>query len=208
MKEQDELRDLWCSQPPWGDMKGEEIMAAVQKRIARFDRMIAVRNLAECIAAGLVVAFFGWLGLRTHDSLMQAGFFIVAAGAAWIIYYLARHGQVSVSPDPNQCLPNYIRALIERYDHQIYLLKNVKYWYLLPMFVGLLITSVALYREHPGAIPFWSALIMPAIYTAVFVGVWWLNEVVAVGRLRQERARLFSLSETMNSQGGQNETTN
>ncbi len=199
MKEQDELRNLWCGQPLATGMKGEEIMAAVQNRIHRFDRMIARRNLTEYIAAGLVIALFSWFAFRTNDSLMRAGFLVIASGAAWIIFYLFRYGNGPVSADPAQSSTGYVQALAERYDQQIRLLKTVKYWYLLPMYVGLLITSVALYREHAAAMPWWSALIMPAIYTAVFAGIWWLNEVVAVGRLRQERAGLQSLKEECES---------
>jgi hypothetical protein len=39
-----------------------------------------------------------------------------------------------------------------------------------------------------------------AIYTAVFGGVWWLNETYAVGKLRRERARLL---EEMKQAGGE-----
>jgi hypothetical protein len=196
----DELRELWSSQPPCGETKGEDILALVQKKIRHFDRMIAVRNLLECIAAGLVAIFFGWLGLRTHDLLMRTGFLVVAAGALWIIYYLLRYGNTSVSADPSQNLVDYTRALVGRYDHQIRLLKSVKYWYLLPMYVGLLITSAALSldRAKAGRLG-WGDLAIPALYTAVFAGVWWLNEVAAVGRLRKQRAKLLAMTADIRS---------
>ena len=126
---------------------------------------------------------------------MRTGYFVVAAGAAWIIYYLVRYGNTRVSADPSQSLTDYTRALVERYDHQIRLLKMVKYWYLLPIYTGLLITSVALFLEHGWRIPAWRDFAMPALYTAFFAAVWWLNEVYSVGRLRKQRARLLSMIE-------------
>lgn len=196
MNGKDELRELWSSQPPRGETEREEIMALVQKKTRRFDRMIAARNLVECLAAGLVIVLFVGLGLRTHDALMKTGFLIVAAGAAWIIYTLLRYGNTPVSADPSQNLMGYTRALIERYDHQIRLLKSVKYWYLLPMYVGLLITSAALFfeQEKPRSLG-WQDFVMPAFYTAFFAAVWWLNEGYSVGRLRKERAKLLSMTE-------------
>jgi hypothetical protein len=195
MNGEDELRKLWCGQPLRAEATGEELLALVQKRMWHFDRMIAVRNTVESIAAGLVAASFGWLGLRAHDPLMKVGFFIVAAGAAWIIYYLVRYGNISVSADPSQSLADYRHALAERYDHQIRLLKTAKYWYLLPIYVGLLITSVALFLQQGWRTAGWWDFEMPALYTIAFAAVWWLNEVYSVGRLRRERARLLSLTE-------------
>jgi len=195
MNGRDELRELWSSQPPC-EKKGEDIVVIVQKKIRHFDGAIAVRNLVECIAAGIVVLCFGWLGVRTHDALMRAGFLVIAAGGAWIIYYLIRYGNTSVSVDPSQTLVDYTRALVERYDHQIRLLKSVKYWYLLPPYVGLLITSAALFLERRKTASLsWHDLAFPTFYTAVYAAVWWLNEVYSVGRLRKQRARLLSMTE-------------
>ena len=195
MNEQDELRDLWTSQLPCGKAKGEDIVALVQKTIRHFDRVIAVRNMLECIAGGAVALFFGLQGLRTHDYVMRTGSLVVAAGAAWIIYYLLRYGKTSVGGDPSQNVMSYTRALVERYDHQIRLLKSVKYWYLLPMYVGLLIMSAGHFLERAKAGTMgWRDIGGPAVYTAVFAAVWWLNEVGSVGRLRQERSKLLSMT--------------
>jgi hypothetical protein len=189
------LRDLWTSQPPYSKAKGEDIMALVQKKIRHFDRRIALRNLLECIAGGVVGVFFGFEGLRTHDYVIKTGSLIVAAGAAWIVYYLLRYGKTSVSADPNQNVMSYTRALLERYDHQIRLLKSVKYWYLLPMYVGLLIMSAGLFLERAKAGTMgWRDIGGPAVYTAVFAAVWWLNEVASVRRLRQQRSKLLSMT--------------
>jgi hypothetical protein len=195
MNEQDDLRDLWTSQPPSVKTKGEDIMALVQKKIRHFDRAIAVRNVLESTAGGAVAVFFGWQGLRAHDAFMRTGSLVVAAGAAWIIYYIFRYGKKSVSADPSQSVPSYTRALVERYDHQIRLLKSVKYWYLLPMYIGLLIISAGLLFERANAGTLgWRDFGGPAVYTVVFAAIWWLNEVSTVARLRRERSKLLSMT--------------
>jgi hypothetical protein len=51
----------------------------------------------------------------------------------------------------------------------------------------------------------WPDLTGPALYTAVFAIVWWLNEVHAVGRLQGERARLLSITATTGDLSGKTE---
>ena len=195
MNSQDELRELWCSQPSLKTTKGEDMLALVQKRTSRFDRIITIRNAVECVAAGIVATFFLVNAVRTHEVLQRTGSLVIAVGALWIIFYVLRYGKADPNVDPSQTLTGYTQALASRYDYQIHLLRSVKYWYLLPLYVGLLIASAGILLGHlrAGSLSlkdFWG----PAFYTAVFAAVWWLNEVYAVGRLRKERTRLLSLT--------------
>ena len=118
---------------------------------------------------------------------------IVAASAAWIAWYVVRWGANATAVNPDQGTAGYAQALVARYSHQIQLLQSVKYWYLLPMYLGLLVLSGAnwLRRALAGSLG-WRDFGGAAVYTAVFAFIWWLNEIVAVGRLKEQRARLSS----------------
>jgi hypothetical protein len=195
MSGRDELRELWCSQPSLKTTGGEDMLVLVQRKTSRFDRMIALRNRMECIAAGTVVAMFGFFAFRAHNTLVRTGCLVIAASAAWIIFYILRYGKGPSSVDPSLDLLGYTRALTNRYDYQIKLLKSVKYWYLLPPYLGLLLGTAGVFQEWAKAgILRWTDFISPAIYTAVYAAVWWLNEVYSVGRLRKERAKLVSIT--------------
>ncbi len=195
MNGEDELQKLWKSQPPYGSVKGDEMLEILEKKMQKFDRMIAIRNRVECIAAAAVVIFFTWTALRAANVVMKAGSLVVAASAAWIIFYMLRYGKSDVTIDPSESLADYTQALIGRYDHQIRLLKSVKYWYLLPMYIGLLILGVGISMQTAQAgVPVWVDLIAPALCTVVFGVIWWLNEVPAVRRLRTERAHLLAIT--------------
>jgi hypothetical protein len=200
MNGHDELHDLWCSQPSLKTVRGEDMLAFVQRRTDRFDRAMAVRNWIECVAAGVLVAIFGFSALRPGDALVRAGSLVIAASTAWIIFYLLRYGRGPRDVDPSLDLRGYAQALVHRYDHQIKLLKSVKYWYLLPPYVGLLLGTVGILRDkaRTGALS-WSDSILPMFYTAVFAAIWWLNEVYSVRRLRAERAKVIAM--TANSEG-------
>lgn len=195
MDVRDELSELWCSQSDPIAITIEELLMLVQKKTRQFDRLILIRNLLESVSGLAVTVMFVAMAARATDALQRAGLLIVAASGLWIIIFLLRYGRASAPADPDQGLNGYRRALVERYDHQIRLLKSVKYWYLLPPWIGLLIgsTGVVLHEFHNGRLG-WYHFIAPAIYTALFAFVWWLNEVHAVARLRVERARVLAVA--------------
>lgn len=168
------------------------MLAMVMNKAARFDRTIRARNWRECGAAALVAVFFAVGALHAPNALMRAGNLVVAGSGLWIIFYILRYGREAPEPAPDQSLVGFQQALLRKYEHQIRLLRNVKYWYLLPPYAGLLLLSAGI--GSAGAADGragWIGWLGVAIYTAVFAVIWWLNEVRAVGRLQRERARLL-----------------
>ena len=192
MNNDKELRELWCGiaagEKP---MKPEELLLNAKRRTAEFDRTIRRRNLREIGAALLVAAFFGWGAYRADAPLARTGNLVISLSMVWVIGYLVRFGSASNAPDASADAETYRHALVERYDRQIRLLSNVKYWYLLPPYVGLLLLFASSFKG-PGH-PAWAAYIAPVLVTAVYAGIWYLNEVYAVGRLRADRESLLRL---------------
>jgi hypothetical protein len=168
------------------------MLTIAMERANRFDRRIKARNWRECAAAVVVTAGFAAMAWRSPNALACAGSLIVAASGLWIIFYMLRYGREAPAPEPDRSVADFQQALLREYDHQIRLLKNVKYWYLLPPYVGLLLRSAGMVMANTAkGQPGWPELNAVAIYTAVFGGAWWLNEAYAVGKLRRARARLL-----------------
>lgn len=196
MTENDELRDLWNCDPSVAGKRGEDIMEAVQLRTQRLERSIRNRNWRECIAAGFVFAFFLWGAVATQDAFVRAGSSIIAASAIWIAFYLLRPARPATQVAADQSLTSYTQSLVASYDHQIRLLKSVKYWYLLPPYIGLLTLTAGQMLAHAKAGNLsWVDAVYPAIYTAFFGFVWWLNEVYAVRGLRRARSKVLAMIE-------------
>lgn len=171
-------------------------MTMVQERTRRFDRTIWLRNFIESVAGGVVFVLFIWVAVRNPDTLTKAGALIVAASAVWIIFYLVRYGKSATLVNPAQNLTSYTHALVQRYNRQIRLLQSAKYWYLLPMYVGLLTISTGILSQHAKAGGLnWRDMLAPAFYTAVFAVIWWLNEWVVVRRLERSRSAALSMTE-------------
>lgn len=195
MNPNDDLRELWCSQPVDATANKEELVKLVQEKTQRFDRQIFRRNLRECIAAVVVSIIFGVFAFRATDALGRTGFIIIAAAGLWIIFFILRYGRALAPPDPGLDLDGYRHALVEKYDRQIWLLKTVKFWYLLPLWIGLVLADAGAlrYQSHHGGLG-WYSFLAPVIYTAGFALVWWLNEVKGVSQLRTARSRVLALA--------------
>jgi hypothetical protein len=161
--------------------------------MAAFDRAIRRRNRRESFAAWLVAVFFGFAAWKGHNGLEKLGSAIIVAGALWIVYYLRRHGTAAAEPNPDQTLAGYQRALVLKFDHQIGLQRSVKFWYLAPIYVGLLTGSAGLLKEITEKRSLtWMDAGFPLFYTLMFAAIWWWNEVYGVRKLREARTKVIN----------------
>ena len=191
MNQADDLCKLWKTQPVKAEMRGEEMQALVLKKTARFDRAIRRRNLREVVASivGAIAFIYVFWGQTFWLSRMAC--FIILGSFAWIAYYLLKRGSGPEDPNPDQSAVGYYRALIRKVDYQIRMLRSVKYWYLMPMYIGLMLLSAGWILERHTAIR-WRDATGPLIYTVIFVAIWWFNEVYGVGKLLELRMDLES----------------
>jgi hypothetical protein len=193
MNASDELQDLWCSQPT-RIAKGEDMLAEVIERTRTFDRRIAVRNALEIAASFLVIVAFAAMAVRAVSGLERLGMAIVAATGVWIAWYVWRKGTGPSAPDRNVDFEAYQRELIKNYDHQIRLLKNVKYWYLAPPYAGIVIAWIGGAARIGWQALSWAHYLNLAIVTAVFAFVWVANEIHGVQYLEKMKREARELA--------------
>ena len=204
MNTPDELEQLWKTQPVDPAVKGEEMRNSILSKTAKFDRTIRRRNIRETAAGLAVAAFYIYANWVQRDGIARLSSAMITTGALYYVYYIWRGAEPASNtlslrdPKPDQTLAGYQRALVSKIDHQVRLLRSVKYWGLLPMFVGLLIGSLGIVKAHAekGMLT-WIDGIAPLLYTRVFSGVWWANEVWAVRKLERMRANLMAVGEEL-----------
>ena len=157
------------------------MLTLVIEKTRSFDRRIAVRNAIEYSAAAVVTVLFAWFAWRAPTLPERIGLSVVAASGVWITFYLIRFGSGPKPLDPGVSVNAYRQLLSENYDQQIRLLRSVKYWYLLPPYLGLLIANLGFWLriKESGTAP-WVALTTMGIVTGVFVLVWMANEFLGV----------------------------
>lgn len=156
--------------------------------LRRFDSHILWRNSREYAAALAVVGFGVWRFLAGDDPL-QAG--AIVFGAAFVAGYLWFQHRRLPRLDPAAPGRDYQAALLGRIDRQIALLGGVRYWYLLPLYVPVLIQVANAWQAHQRV----AAVLMLVVVTAFYAGLAHVNERQAVNHLNEERARVASLYE-------------
>ena len=167
-----------------------ERLASQLARLAlrRFDSHILWRNFREYAAALAVVGFGVWRFLAGDDRL-QVG--AIVFGAAFVAGYLWFQHRRLPRLDPAATAHDYQAALLARIDRQIALLGGVRYWYLLPLYVPVLVQVVHAWQAHQRV----AAVSMLVVVTAFYAALAHVNERLAVNHLKEERARVASLYE-------------
>ncbi|HLJ45176.1 MAG TPA: hypothetical protein VKU01_04175 [Bryobacteraceae bacterium] len=188
----DDLQQMWRAGS--GGLAGPtaELIHNVQGKMLDFDRTIRWRDLRETAAAVFIAIVFSWFAIRGGAPLERFANIWLAGWGVCIVFFLRRYSQASRKPLPDMTLSAYSHALQERYERQIRLLKNAKYWYVFPFWVGMMLNAVA-YLEHHGSIV--RFLILSAGVTVFSGAIWWLNESIAAGYIESKRRELLARME-------------
>ncbi len=165
-----------------------ERLASQLARLAlgRFDRRVSWRNVREYAAALAVVGFGVWR-FMAGDDRVQAG--AIVGAAAFVAAYLWLQHRRLPRLDPAATARDYQAALLARIDRQIALLGGVRYWYLLPLYLPVLVQVARAWQAQQRA----AAVLMLVLVTALYAGLAYVNERLAVSYLKDERARVASL---------------
>lgn len=186
----DELREIWTAEPGQERTDMNELLDQLKQRTHDFDRMIARCNLLMYPISGFLALVNLWIGLRAEDPLARAPRFWLAAFFIWTIVFLWRYARASKKPAPEETLSAYRQALAEKYDRQIRLLRALKYWYILPLWLGMMLVSAA-YLRHMGKV---TGLLMAALFTAINAALWWFNEIKGVRSFQRRRQELIAMA--------------
>ena len=182
-----ELRSLWQKTLP-GGMDAAQVAREIASKVEKFDRRIRWRNLREYAAGAILIAYFSFK-LRDPSLRLTA-----AAGIAVVVFvmaYLWRSHRQLLPLDPAADARAYQAALLARYDRQIRLLSRVKYWYVLPLYLWMLLNILITVPSQQTARRIRAVLVV----TALSASVAWLNEGWAAKKLKEKRKKAEALLE-------------
>jgi hypothetical protein len=193
--------DLWQSQP------GERLRVSpedLQRRMSKFERTIARRNLLEYVAAAFVITIFVYYAWMFPTLLLRLGCGLLIVGTLYVVYQL--HRRASARPVPAdlglRSCADFQRAELER---QREALRSVWSWYLMPFLPGMFVFLSGLYEfvrriAQAAGRPFHAGIAVGALgfvavgVLAVFVGIWRLNEWAA-NKLQAQIDQLTALAQ-------------
>ncbi|NBV22619.1 MAG: class A beta-lactamase-related serine hydrolase [Proteobacteria bacterium] len=188
----DALKKLWQEQSfrPPPVLPDREQIAAVKKRMKGFDRTISWRDFGEVAACLFSFLYFGWdLIFRNNSLLTQAGCVVLIASAVFISWKLIASKRRLPKPEPSAPIFVAVKVELQKVENQIGLLESVAWWYLLPMFVGVML-------HHWGSsAPADSKLAYSAVVFVLFGFIYWLNQRAVQGKLLPLKRELELLIE-------------
>lgn len=197
----DELDTLWRSQEQTApiNIDPDMLMREVRRNEHYFKAMVFWRDVREIGVALIMSAFFIYGSVKY--SIVSWSLYIVALSCIWIAAFMfvdrIRHKR-SLKLYDQSLIGNTQRAL-EQVNHQIWLLKNVLWWYLLPP--GL---AIALFIGHvvwlTGFVMYiWWIPLYCVLGIILYVGIYWLNQYAVRTELRPRQSELQALLDKLTS---------
>ena len=168
------------------------LLKEVRRKQQQFRRTIFWRDVREVGVAALLVPSFIASGLKISWTLhlCALGCFVVGA-----FMLLDRWQQKKKTPDLNGSLKDCAATALAEVSHQIWLLKNILWWYLLPIFVPIMIFFGWVAWRVPASITEKISHLLPQVSFVVllYAGIYWLNQSCVKKNLEPRRQELEKL---------------
>lgn len=195
----EDLQSAWQSQNTAVKVtvNADLLLREVQRNARAFRATIFWRDVREIgVAAFLTWLFLHW-GIRDGEwTLCVLAFACFGVGAFMLLDRWLQHCR---KPATNNSLQSCVGASLAQVTHQIWLLKNVFWWYLLPIEAGLgLVILSALWHSRDMGV--WTLLFLGgyAVFCALLCwGIYWLNQFAVRKELEPRRKDLEELLATL-----------
>lgn len=190
----DDFQKSWQSQDAGKkiSVNADVLLNEVRRNQRNFRRMIFWRDLREVSVAALLAPVFVYGGWKTHWTLYLSAFACLVVGADMV---LDRLQQKKKTPDLHGSLKDCAATSLAEVSHQIWLLKNILWNYILPLtlptflFFGWCAWSV----PSPVGLKILFLLFLVGFVLLVDVGVYWLNQYAVKKGLEPRRRQLERL---------------
>jgi len=174
-------------------INAEVLLREIRRNQRHFRATIFWRDTREVGVATLLTLFFGYYGLRNHD--WTDGLIALACFGVGAFMVVDRLMQRRKQPTVNDSLKTCIESSLLQVNHQIWLLKNVLWWYLLPLgaALGISLGHSAWQAHVAGAAAVVSWLVSLLVIALVYWGIYGLNQFAVRKSLEPRRQELETL---------------
>ncbi len=171
----EEYENLWHSEAHGKVHTDRELLEKIiLERIHDYDRNILRRNLREIIAGFLMIPAFIVIGVFTRQPW---SWYLIITAIVWLIGFILvdRHQQNRRRGGPADSFSARVEQSIVDLRHDIWLLKRVVYWYLLPFYVTICgyFIHLAILGDKESLL---FSLLLLVFVTALYTWVWYINQ--------------------------------
>jgi Na+/melibiose symporter-like transporter len=159
------------------------LIREVKRNKDAFESTIFWRDFREVAVAVIMVGVFLHGAARAKDNMWVAGALVVVAISMLYVaafFLIDRRLQKKREPRHTDPLLACVESSLTQVNHQIWLLKNVLWWYLLPPGAGIALFFFVVTWNLLKVLPAWQVLlgflVGMLIVALVFWGVYWLNQ--------------------------------
>jgi hypothetical protein len=174
------------------------LIREVKRNKDAFESTIFWRDFREVAVSIVLVGVFLYFAVKFKDNIWVAGSLVVAALMCLYVaafFIIDRRIQKKKGPRHTDSLLGCIESSLMQVNHQIWLLKNVLWWYLLPPGIGIGIFFVTVYWQihHIGKSALIQLVINVVLTVLLFWGAYWLNQYVVRKELIPRRGELETM---------------
>jgi hypothetical protein len=162
----------------------------------RFDSMIFWRDCREVGVSLVMIPVWILMGVQMA---LPWSWYLTLPALLWIAGFMLadRRIQRRKAPGPGEPIRRYVESSLAQVEHQIRLLRNVLWWYLLPLAVPMLAFFGQVSWRVRAIGSWWGSFVFftigAAIVVAVFAGVYKVNQVAVRDDLEPRRRELQAL---------------
>jgi hypothetical protein len=197
----DPFQEAWQSQP-LPEVDTDQLVQKFRRGQEQFDSIIFWRDAREVSVCLLLLPV--WVGMGIGIGLPWT-WYLVMPGLVWIAAFMTadRIRQRWRLAQPGDPLVRGVQSSLAEVEHQIWLLRNVHWWYLLPLAVPMLAFFAHIFwRLSRGNV--WEAVIATSLAT-VIVGVtygwiYWINQKAVRSTLEPRRQELTTLLQSLSDE--------
>ena len=186
----DELKKLWQQQPlRVPTASPAELVSAMQKQTTHLRRLLNARDLREivaCVVLSLVFGYF-YFFLHAREPIVRLGDLIIIASTIFIACKLVYTRRATPPAPPGATMVESLRAELKSVRAQSRLLRSIHWWYLLPLAIGLFVST---WGKPTG--PLAGKIVYSIFVIALFGFIYWLNQYARVAQLHPLEAQLES----------------
>src|SRR4051794_7768985 len=197
----DPFQEAWQSQPlPAVDT--DQLVQEFRRGQQQFAAMIFWRDVREVGICLLLLPV--WVGMGVGIGLPWT-WYLVIPGLVWIAAFMTadRRYQSRRRALPGDPLVRGVESSLAEVEHQIWLLRNVHWWYLLPLAIPMLAFFAHTFWQVSRR-NIWEAAIATSFAT-VFVGgvytlIYWINQKAVRSTLEPRRQELTSMLQRLSDE--------